>query len=208
VASTINWIKSTATLLTTQLVTTATIVAGAALGMTGKDAVNVAVRFGRTTTLTQGATVFTIEQSPSGGAQGNDWVPVVTWTTALSNSIVSATTLSADMAASATTLKAVATATNYNSTPLFIYNSASPALSEWNWAVGPFGTATTLLNPTGGPQTAAAVVLTNYGEMWNIQLDVHALNAIRLTVNTTWNALTVPVVVQATVVAADGLSAT
>jgi hypothetical protein len=44
--------------------------------------------------------------------------------------------------------------------------------------------------------------------MWNIQLDVHAMNAIRLTVNTTWNALTVPVVVQAVVVAADGLSAT
>lgn len=206
-ASIINLNKTAGTsLLAATVVQSNTVTQGSAVDVTKKIAGAVVVRMGRTTTVSLNAPVFNIEASPSGN--GNDWVPIYTWTTALHGTPATARTLSANAAAGATSIKMVTGALgSCLSTPVFIWNSVT-ANSEWNWFASNVQDPTLRWSLNNSQSSADVLNVTSFAEQWAIPVDLAGITSIRVTVDNVWNAVAVPIVVQATLVTTDAMSAT
>lgn len=198
------------TLLTTQAVQSNAVQVSDAAGMTGKFAATVYVRagrFGTATALGSGnAPVFRIEANSN--ANGG-WVPIYTWTT--ENHVFAPTleTITSNAAAGATAIQFTGAGSlgSALSTPIIIYNSATPANSEFNWIQGPGLTNRPAVRASlENAQTALVAVAITHAEMWAIPVDVSTFNQIRLVVDNIWNAVAQPYIVHAHVTTHDSMN--
>lgn len=192
------------TLLTTQLVQSNAVVVGPEVSMSNKFAATVFARVSRTpASLGSGnAPVLQIE-GRSNATSG--WVPIYTWTTALHTVAPNQQTFTSNAAAGAVSVQLSAALGSALSSPLCIYNSATPANSEWNWQ-RQASTNPTLNNSLANAQTTAVSVAISHAEMWAIPLDVSTFNHIRLVVNNIWNAVAAPYVANAEVTTFDSVN--
>lgn len=190
-------------LLTTQVCQSNAVVTGAAVDVSTKLGPAMAfVRYGRTTIGSTAAPVFMLEGRSD---NSNGWVPIHTWTTAYHGQAALAQSLQSTAAAGATSIQLSAALGSALSTPIVIYNSATPANSEWNWQ-NMASTQPVLNWSLYGAQTASVAIALSYAEMWAIPVDLGGLKAIRLRVSNIWNAVAQPNIVSAQIVTADSAS--
>lgn len=188
-------------LLTAQTVQSNAVVVGTAVDVSAKLGAQVFVNAGRVPgSLASGnAPVFQIQGLAD---TGSEWAPIYTWTTANHIYAPTAQTLNSNAAAGAVSVQLSAALGSNLSNPMLIYNSANPALSEFNQAQVT-STATALNNSLTGAQTAGVAIGVSHAEQWSFPIDVTALTRVRLVVNNIWNAVAQPYLVSAKINTTD-----
>ena len=182
-------------LLTTQQITSNTIVAGGVFSLNGAIGARINVRYARCVAGSHGATVFRLE---AGDSSGSVWTPVYTWTTGLHGLAAVLQSLQSNAAAGATTVQTSISLNAALSSPIAIVNTGDYSKTEWNYQLRG-STNAPLLNSLVNAQTAQTAQMTSYAEMWSIPIDTTGISTVRLVVDNIWNAVASPVVASASI---------
>lgn len=198
-ASTLTPTKSIVAAFGPAQVSTATVTAGSTLVTTEDWEGELAVKLGRTTTVSiTGAVEMALERS-SRAAANDFWTPVIPFTTANHGTAASAQPLASGAAAGAVAINLSAT-TGFTVADkiLFIWDANTPSLSEWcEHIVSVTSPHVTVFDPLTRAHTAATCVGSDQAEEWNIPVSLSSGSKYRFTVNTAKNGVTSPVVIEA-----------
>ena len=174
--------QGTALLALTQQAT-ATITVGSAVDVSGKLAVKVFVKMGRTvSTALTNEVKFRLEASAK--SSGNDeWVPLIQWTSATGKTTCNSTTLNgATTAGNTTTLLTSGTGFSAGAY-VYIRETGTPANSEWS-RVASLSTNTPTWEEAQTRNHTTGIAATNLAESFAWDVDVSAVGRIRLVVDT------------------------
>jgi len=191
-------------LLTTQQIQSNTVVVGSAVDLSGKLAAQIFVNAGRVPTgslVSGNAPVFTLQ----GLSGGTNWVPIYTWTTANHIYVANAQTMTSNAAAGAVTLQLSAALGSALSAPILVYDSATPANSEWTWQQQA-STNPTLNQSLANAHNSGSGILVSHAEQWSFPIDTSGITSVRFVVNNVWNAVAAPYMVQATINTLDNIT--
>lgn len=207
-ATVLTAVKSLAEILSLTFVQSNTIIKSASKTLSAAFFGMMYVKYSRLATGSLPSTVFRVEASPSMGAVSNDWVTIALWQSGNQTLGATVQTLLVNAASGATTLILSASLNSAMSSPVFIYNSANSALSEWNWFAGPASVTQLLMNALANSHVSGQAMVISLAEMWSIPIPLEGVNCVRLVVDNCWQAVTQKIAVRAEMVIEKNIAGT